>query len=166
MFGLIVLYVSSRAVMNDRGGARLTSEEPLQTVVDVVPGVIGLGGYSHRQDENHHRRQANARRIASFRAHHHSSSSVLRKTLNKTINIVSPKVDFLSKKASHRGHGGHRGVDFAGWSGRWVAICWSPLWPPETIQELRQSHSGSYQLLSGQCLVFILVVVRQGDRNP
>jgi hypothetical protein len=75
VFGFIVLYVSSRAVMNDRGGARLTSEESLQAVVDVVPGVIGLGGNCHRQDESHHRRQANARRIASFKSHDHNSSS-------------------------------------------------------------------------------------------
>jgi hypothetical protein len=95
MLGFIVLYVASRAVMNDRGGARLTGEESLQAVVDVVPGVIGLGGNSHRQDESHHRRQANARRIASFKSHDHNSSSGLSRTLNKTIHIVSRKVDFL-----------------------------------------------------------------------
>jgi hypothetical protein len=95
MLGFIVLYVSSRAVMNDRGGARLTGEESLQAVVDVVPSVITLGGNSHRQDESHHRRQANARRIASFKSHDHNSSSVLSRTLNKTIHIVSRKVDFF-----------------------------------------------------------------------
>jgi hypothetical protein len=72
MTGLIVLHVSPRTVMNDGGGAWLTSEESLQAVVDVVPSVIGLGGNSHRQDESHHRRQAKARRIASFKAHYHS----------------------------------------------------------------------------------------------
>ncbi len=96
MFGFIVLYVSFCAVMNDRGGARLTCKESFQTVVDVVPSVIGLGGNSHRQDESHHRRQANARRIASFKTHDHNSSSVFSTTLNKTIDIVSRKVDFLS----------------------------------------------------------------------
>src|SRR5580704_6474993 len=96
MLSFIVLYVSSRAVMNDRGGARLTGEESLQAVVDVVPSVIGLGGNSHRQDESHRRRQANAPRIASFKFHDHNSSSVLSRTLNKTIYTVSRKVDFLS----------------------------------------------------------------------
>jgi hypothetical protein len=89
MSGFVVLDVSSGAVMNNRGGAWLTGEESLQTVVNVVPGVVGLGGKSHRQDESHYRRQANARRIASFKAHHYNSSSVSGGTLNKTIDIVS-----------------------------------------------------------------------------
>jgi hypothetical protein len=110
MLGFIVLYVSSRAVMNDRGGARLTGEESLQAVVDVVPGVIGLGGNSHRQDESHHRRQANARRIASFKSHDHNSSSVLSRRLNKTIHIVSRKVDFFVALA-----GGLFAVDYGQW---------------------------------------------------
>jgi hypothetical protein len=124
MLGFIVLYVSSRAVMNDRGGTRLTGEESLQAVVDVVPGVIGLGGNSHRQDESHHRRQANARRIAWFKSHHHNSSSVLGRTLNKTIHIVSRKVDFFCRRR-HRTEvtEATEGVDFAGRSFHWPAVC-------------------------------------------
>ena len=95
MIGFLVLDVPSRAVMNDWSGARLSGEESLQTVVNVVPSVIGLGGNSHCQDESHHRREANTRRIASFKAHYHNSSSVLRRTLNKTINVVSRKVEFF-----------------------------------------------------------------------
>src|SRR5271170_3725903 len=120
MLGFIVLYVSSRAVMNDRGGARLTGEESLQAVVDIVPSVIGLGGNSHRQDESHHRRQANARRIASFKSHDHNSSSVLSRTLNKTIHIVSRKVDFFVEKGNaQRSRRPPEGIDFAGRSFRW-----------------------------------------------
>ena len=44
-----IVFGSPSAVMNGRGGARLASEESLQTMIDVVPGVIGLGGNSDHQ---------------------------------------------------------------------------------------------------------------------
>jgi hypothetical protein len=124
MLGLSVLYVSSRGVMNDRGGARLTSEESLQAVVDVVPGVIGLGGNCHRQDESYHRRQANARRIASFKSHDHNSSSGIEQDVKQN-NPHRLEKSRLFCRRRHRTEvtEATEGVDFAGRSFRWLAAC-------------------------------------------
>ena len=79
-------------MMNGRGGARLASEESLQTMIDVVPGVIGVGGNSDYQDESQDRRQADAGQIPSINTHGDNPSSVFSATLKKRINIVSLKI--------------------------------------------------------------------------
>ena len=99
MIRFLVLFVPSGAVMDDRGGARLTREESLQTVVDVVPSILGLGGDSHHQDESQHRSQANAQQTASFKAHCNNSSSVFGPTLSKTIIVGPHKAKFCRTRA-------------------------------------------------------------------
>jgi hypothetical protein len=79
-------------MMNGRGGARFASEEPLQTMIDVVPGVIGVGGNRDRQDESEDRRQANAGQIPSINTHGDNPSSIFSAMLKKRINIVSLKI--------------------------------------------------------------------------
>jgi hypothetical protein len=39
-------------MMNGWGGTWFARKESSQTVIDVVPGVIGLGGNSDKQDES------------------------------------------------------------------------------------------------------------------
>jgi hypothetical protein len=57
-------------MMNGWGGTWFARKESSQTVIDVVPGVIGLGGNSRaHQDERQHRDQANARQMPLIKAH-------------------------------------------------------------------------------------------------
>ena len=69
MISFIVVQGSSYAVMNGGGRTGLTGEEFPQTVIDVVPGIIGWGGNNDHQDEGHHQCEANARQMSSIKAH-------------------------------------------------------------------------------------------------
>jgi hypothetical protein len=77
---------------NGWGGTRLASEEFPQVMIDVVPGVIGLGGNSDHHDKSQDRRQANAGQIPSINAHGDNPSSVFSATLKKRTNIVSLEI--------------------------------------------------------------------------
>jgi hypothetical protein len=84
MIGLFASFGSSDPMMNGSGGTWFARKEPSQTVIDVVPGVIGLGGNSRaHQDERQHRHQANARQMPSIKAHCNNSSSVFSPALSK-----------------------------------------------------------------------------------
>ena len=69
--------------MNGRTGAWLTGEEPLQTVIDVMPSVVGMDGNGHSQKEPQYRHEANAPQGQSIEAHLNNSSSVFSRTLSK-----------------------------------------------------------------------------------
>lgn len=49
MIGLLVVFRVFCAVMSGRARAWLAGKEPLQTVIDVVPSVIGMSGNGHSQ---------------------------------------------------------------------------------------------------------------------
>jgi hypothetical protein len=128
MLGFIVFYVASRVVMNDRGGAWFTGEESLQAVVDVVPGVIGLGGNSHRQDESHRRHQANAQRIASFKSHDNNSSSVLQDVKQNNPYRLEKSRFFCRRRHRTEVTEATEGVDFAERS-----FCWPAVYSPSAM---------------------------------
>jgi hypothetical protein len=86
---------SLAAVMNDWSRTWFAGEESLQTVKDIVPGVIGLRGNSREQDNSKRRPQAKARQKASVKTHSYNPSSVFCPTLSKRTNLVSQKLEFL-----------------------------------------------------------------------
>jgi hypothetical protein len=92
----------SSAVMNSRRGTWLASEESLQTVIDVVPGVIGLDGNTDNHEESQYRRQANTGQIPSINTHGDNPSSVFSPTLNKRINNVSPEISQAPRSHDQR----------------------------------------------------------------
>ena len=81
--------------MNDWSRTWFAGEESLQTVKDIVPGVIGLRGNSREQDNSKRRPQAKARQKASVKTHSYNPSSVFCPTLSKRTNLVSQKLEFL-----------------------------------------------------------------------
>ena len=78
-------------MMNNRSGAWLTGEESLQTVIDIVPGVVGLGGNSDQQDESQYRRQAEAQQMPSIKTHCSSSSSVFSRDVKEKNRCRQPE---------------------------------------------------------------------------
>ncbi len=130
-------------MMNNRSGAWLTSEESLQTVIDIVPSVVGLGRNSDQQDESQYRRQADAQQIPSIKTHCSSSSSVFSATLRKRIAVVSLKIS----------------------EAPWPFEIFR-LRPPDPIKELRQSNGGFGQLLASHGRILLFIIRRQGDRDP
>jgi hypothetical protein len=78
--------------------AWLTGEEPLQTVINVVPSVIGMSGNGRGQQKSQHRCTGYVPRIRSHKTHYNNPSSVFSPTLSKRIGVVAQKEGVLLQR--------------------------------------------------------------------
>src|ERR1700729_1222100 len=86
---------------DDRGGTWFAGEESLQTMIDVVPGVVGLRRRSQNREENQRRDQSHAWHISSVKTHGNNPSSVFDPTLRKRI-IPVQLGNFISNSRNHQ----------------------------------------------------------------